>query len=86
MSSALGRRITEFSRSIDEKLEMVSMSIDGFHESCIRIQDGAPLIEDYIADLLMKILDTVDNRYVRYVPTIRQKYDSGLFRASWRKC
>lgn len=62
MSTALGRKITEFSRSMDERLEMVSMSINGFLESCVRIQDNQPLIEEHIADLLIKILNTVDNR------------------------
>lgn len=39
------RKITELSRSIDERLEMVSMSINGFLESCVRIQDNQPMIE-----------------------------------------
>jgi hypothetical protein len=62
MSTALGRKITEFSRSVDERLELVSMSINGFLESCTRIQDNQPMFEDYIGELLIRILNSVDNR------------------------
>ena len=62
ISTALGRRLAELGRSIDERFEMVSMSINGFLESCVRIQDGTPLIEEHIAVILEKLLDSFENR------------------------
>jgi len=62
MSTALGRRLSDLSRSIEERFEMVSMTLNGFLESCIRIQDGAPLLEEHIAALLEKIIDGFENR------------------------
>lgn len=64
MSTALGRRMTELSRSIEERFEMISMTLNGFLESCIRIQDGSPLVEEHIARVLERLLDTVENRFV----------------------
>ncbi|CAL8108810.1 unnamed protein product [Orchesella dallaii] len=61
MSTALGRRMTELSRSIEERFEMVSMTLNGFLESCLRIQERAPLFEEHIAVILDRILDAVDN-------------------------
>jgi len=40
---------------------MVSMTLNGFLDSCLRIQEGAPLIEEHIAAVLEKILDGIDN-------------------------
>ncbi len=54
--------MAELSRSIEERFEMVSMTLNGFLESCIRIQDGAPLVEEHIAAVLEKILDGFENK------------------------
>ncbi|CAG7836974.1 unnamed protein product [Allacma fusca] len=61
MSTAISRRLNELTRSIEERFELVSMTLNGFFESCIRIQEGAPLIEEHIAELLDKILNSFEN-------------------------
>lgn len=62
VSNSLTRRFTELSRSINERFEVVSMTLNGFLESCVRIQEKEELFEEKIVDVLWKILDSVDNR------------------------
>lgn len=62
LSTALGRRVTDLTRVVKDRFDMVAMSLNGFLESCLRIQEKAPLIEEHIAVVLEKLLDAVDNR------------------------
>lgn len=67
MSTTISRRITDLARSIDERFEMVSMTLNGFSDSCQRIQENTPLLEEHIADLLDKILTKFENRYFFWI-------------------
>lgn len=62
VSNSMTRRFTELGRSINERFEVVSMTLNGFLESCVRIQEKEQLFEEKIVDVLWKILDSVDNR------------------------
>lgn len=64
MSTTISRRLNDLTRTIEERFELVSMTLNEFYESCSRIQEGAPLIEEHIAELLEKILNSFENRYV----------------------
>lgn len=60
MATSLGRKITE----LQKRYEFVAMTLNGFMESCLRIQDRGPTLEMRISDALDRIVDYIDNRLV----------------------
>lgn len=63
VSSSLTRKMSEMRNSINERFDIVSMTLNGFLESCLRIQDKTPQLEETIGDVLWRIMDSVDNRF-----------------------